>query len=237
VPRALPKAAALAHPAPARRTGQQKAAAPRTPSKPPMSRPAARSDRREPPPPKKKHVLAVAAGAGAALLVLLVLATLYLREGAAPVGKFRVPSKGWTSPGPAAPALKQIHSSGGYGNCVFSSRQIERDKETQGAVRSSFSAGEPIYGRCYFARPIGPNKSGEVWQELWIDGVKRAQVIYDPSLPDDEDQIALDISRRHGSRITELSSGKHTLDIWIYRQPEDAETPEPLAAGELVVRK
>jgi hypothetical protein len=76
-----------------------------------------------------------------------------------------------------------------------------------------------------------------VWQELWIDGVKRAQVIYDPSLPNDEDQIALEVSRRHASRLTELSSGKHTLDIWIYRQPEDAETPEPLAAGELVVRK
>ena len=53
----------------------------------------------------------------------------------------------------------------------------------------------------------------------------------------DEDQLALEVSRRHGSRLAELSSGKHTLDIWIYRQAEDADAPEPLAAGELVVRK
>jgi serine/threonine-protein kinase len=235
VPRAVPKTAALAAPGPALRA-EQKAAAQRTPSRA-ISRPAARTDPRKSQPPKKKQAVAIAAGAGAALLVLLALATLYLREGSAPTGKFRVPSKGWSSPDPAGPALRRIQSSGGYGNCVFSSRQIERNKENQGAVRSSFSAGEPIYGRCYFARPIGPNKSGEVWQELWIDGVKRAQVIYDPSLPNDEEEIALEVSRRHGSRLTELSSGKHTLDIWIYRQPEDAETPEPLAAGELVVRK
>jgi serine/threonine protein kinase len=237
-PRAVPKAATPAAPLPARRAEQKRAAAQRTHSKPPISRPAARSDRQEQPaPPKKRQVVAIAAGAGAALLVLLILRTLFLRGGSAPSGNFRVPPTGWNSPGPAAPALKQIQSSGGYGNCVFSSRQIERNRENQGAVRSTFSAGETIYGRCYFARQIGPNKSGEVWQELWIDGVKRAQVIYDPSLPNDEDQIALEVSRRHASRLTELSSGKHTLDIWIYRQPEDAETPEPLAAGELVVRK
>jgi hypothetical protein len=45
------------------------------------------------------------------------------------------------------------------------------------------------------------------------------------------------VSRRHGTRLSELTSGKHTLDIWIYRQAEESEVPEPLAAGELVVRK
>jgi len=104
-------------------------------------------------------------------------------------------------------------------------------------VRNTFSYTEPIYGRCYFAHQIGPNKPGEVWQELWVDGAKRAQIIYDPALPNDEDQLALEVSRRHGTRIGELSNGKHTLDIWIYRQADDAENPEPLAAGELIVRK
>ena len=99
------------------------------------------------------------------------------------------------------------------------------------------SGDEGLWGRCYFAHQVGPNKPGEVWQELWVDGQKRAQIIYDSALRNDEDQLALDVSNQHASRLAELSAGKHTLDIWIYRQGEEAETPEPLAAGELTVRK
>jgi hypothetical protein len=181
--------------------------------------------------------VAIAAGAGGALVVLIVVAVLLSRNGSSATGTFRVPSKGWSSPGPRAAPLKLIQASGGYGNCVFSSKPLERGKEDPGGVRSTFSASEPIYALCYFPHQIGPNKSGEVWEELWVDGVKRAQVIYDPALPNDQDQLALEVSKRHGSRLGALSSGKHTLDVWIYRQVEDVETPEPLAAGELVVRK
>ena len=212
-----------------------KSATQRTPSKPALARPSSRPEARKAT-PQRKQWIAIGAGAGVALVALIIAAVL-LRGSSAPSGNFRVPTTGWNSPGPNAPRLKQVQSSGGYGNCVFASKQIDRGKEDENAIRASFSAGEPIYGRCYFARQIGPNKSGEVWQELWIDGVKRAQVIYDPALSNDEDQLALEVSRRHATRFAELSSGKHTVDIWIYRQPEDAETPEPLAAGELVVRR
>jgi serine/threonine-protein kinase len=245
-PRASQRIAAQALPTPPRR--EQTPPAPkvsaqqRTPPKPTGGRPSSRPDGRKTPAgaaarPKRPQWVAIAAGAGGALLALIVIAILLSRGGGSASGPFRVPGKGWSSPGPNAPALKQIQAHGGYGNCVFSSRQLERGKEDPGAVRTLFSASEPIHGRCYFARQIGPNKPGEVWQELWIDGVKRAQVIYDPALANDEDQLALEVSRRHGSRLAELSSGKHTLDIWIYRQAEDADAPEPLAAGELVVRK
>jgi hypothetical protein len=211
----------------------------RTPSRPSAARPASRPDvRKAPGKPIPRQWIAIGAGAGAALLALIVVAVVLSRGGnPAPTGAFRVPVKGWTSPGPPAPVLKKVQADGRYGNCVFSSRQIERGKEDEGAVRSTFSTGEPIYGRCYFAHQIGPNKSGEVWQELWIDGTKRAQIIYDPALPNDEDQLSLEVSRRHGARFAELSSGKHTVDIWIYRQAEDTDNPEPLAAGELLVRK
>jgi hypothetical protein len=206
-----------------------------------VRKPPSRSDVRKASGPsffaKNRQMVYIAAGATAALIIGLVVALLLSRGGSAPTGKFRVPTKGWTSPGGSAPALKKIQSDGGYGNCVFSSKKIERGHEDEGAIRSAFSHSEPIFGRCYFAQQIGPNKSGEVWQELWIDGVKRAQIIYDPALANDEDQLELDVARRHGSRVSELPSGKHTLDIWIYRQAEDAENPEPLAAGELVVRR
>jgi hypothetical protein len=114
---------------------------------------------------------------------------------------------------------------------------VERGADDPRAVRADFAAGEPIFGRCFFPRPIGENKTGQVWEELWIDGRKRAHVIFDPPLPQDDDQLALQLSGRHGARLRELSSGKHTVEVWIYRQAGDADNPLPLAAGELVVRK
>jgi hypothetical protein len=72
--------------------------------------------------------------------------------------------------------------------------------------------------------------------EVWVDGVKRAQIIYDSSFAPEEDQLAPDLSKL-SSRLGELSSGKHIVDIWIYRQREGSQNPERLAGGELVVRK
>ncbi len=181
----------------------------------------------------KNRVVVIGAGAGLAVVIIGIVLAVALRGGKKDNGPWRVPSSGWVSMGP----VKKVHEPGHYGNCVFSSKSIESGKEDDSALRNTFSFTEPIYGRCYFAHQIGPNKPGEVWQELWVDGVKRAQIIYDPALPNDSDQLALEVSRRHGTRIGELSSGKHTLDIWIYRQADDAENPEPLAAGELIVRK
>ena len=152
-------------------------------------------------------------------------------------GAFRVPATGWVYPGAPAPPLKRVQSNGGYGNCVFSTKEIERGKEEAGAVRTIFSGEEPIFARCYFAHQVGPSKAGEVWQDLWIDGQKRAQMLFDPALANDAQEIGLAIGQRHQQRFTELSSGKHTVDIWIYRQSDDAENPEPLAAGELTLRR
>jgi len=173
----------------------------------------------------------VAAGAAAAVLVLAGLAVLYERNRAA--GRGRVPEAGWMS----RSALRKVQGMGGYGNCVFFARELERGAEDAAAVRADFSAADPIHGRCYFPRAVGENRTGQIWEELWIDGRKRAHLIFDPPLPPDDDQLALQLSGRHAARLRELSSGKHTLDVWIYRQAGDGDTPVPLAAGELVVRK
>jgi len=173
----------------------------------------------------------VAAGAAAAVLVLAGLAVLYERNRAA--GRGRVPDSGWT----ARSGLRQVQGMGGYGNCVFFAREIERGAEDAAAVRTDFSAADPIHGRCYFPRAVGENRTGQIWEELWIDGRKRAHLIFDPPLPPDGDQLTLQLSGRHAARLRDLSSGKHTLDVWIYRQAGDGDTPVPLAAGELVVRK
>ena len=171
------------------------------------------------------------AGASAAVLVLAGLAVLFERNRAA--GRGRVPEAGWMS----RSGLRKVQGVGGYGNCVFFAREIERGAEDAAAVRADFSAADPIHGRCYFPRAVGENRTGQIWEELWIDGRKRAHLIFDPPLPPDDDQLALQLSGRHAARLRELSSGKHTLDVWIYRQAGDGDTPVPLAAGELVVRK
>jgi serine/threonine-protein kinase len=220
----------------------------RTPSRPagpPVratagGQPTSRPDvRRAPPPavPKQgaKLWLGIGAGVAAGLLVLAVLFVLVPRMGGARGA--RVPVKGWAHPGPPAPPLKQIQSKGGYGNCIFSTKDIVRGKEEGGALRNAFGAGEPIFGRCYFKHQVGPNRAGEVWQELYINGEKRAQIIYDPPLHNDEDQLALVPAQQHQVRLAELGPGKHIIDIWIYKQSEDAENPEPLAAGEFTLRK
>ena len=237
---AVPKTPASAPRAPQRpppqtpsapRTQPQKAA-PRTPAAgaaKPSSRPDVRRTPSAPPPKAAVPKLWVALGAGAAVLAVILVLALG-GKGAATRG--RVPGGGWR----AAGGLKRLNAAG-YGNCVFASKEVDRGASDDGALRNAFAIGEPIFGRCFFPRQVGPNKPGEVWQELWIDGVKRAQIIYDPALQPDEDQLGLELSHRHASRLSELSNGKHILDVWIYRQPDDADTPVPLAAGELVIRK
>ena len=212
-----------------------RATAQRTPTAPPQRKPSSRPDvRRTPatpaPPSQKLPVKWIVIGVGA--VIVLVAALVILLGGSKGPAKGRVPTEGWRSVG----AMKKLNSAG-FGNCVFASKEIEHGASDDTGIRSTFGGNEPIFGRCFFARQVGPNKPGEIWQELWIDGVKRAQIIYDPALSPDDSELQLEISRRHASRLAELSGGKHILDVWIYRQPDDADNPVPLAAGELVVRK
>ena len=185
--------------------------------------PAARRSRPSPP-AKSRPWLGVTAGATAAVLVLAAAAIGWMRFGAAPRG--RVLATGWVAQG----GLRKLQSAGGYGNCVFF-------RSDPAEVTAVLSAAEPIHARCYFAQPVGDNRTGEIWEELFIDGRKRAHVIFDPALPPGDDQLTLALGERHAGRLRELSSGQHTVDVWIYRRGGDAHNPVPLAAGELVVRK
>ena len=205
----------------------------RQPPKPAAAeKPKSRPEVRRPVPrPTSRMWIGVVVGAGAGLLVLALVAMLLLRS---PPGG-RMPAEGWASPGPSAPQLKLVHQNH-FGNCVFSPRELERGKEAQAGVSTRFEANEPIFGRCYLARSLGPNNPEELWHEVWIDGVKRAQIIYPGSFAPEEDQFTPDLGKL-ATRLADLSAGKHTVDIEIYRQAEGSQNPELLAIGELVVRK
>ncbi len=154
-----------------------------------------------------------------------------------PKAAWRAPTKGWVYPGTPAPPLKKVQTVGGYGNCIFSTHPLEAGQEDAASLRTTFGIAEDMSARCYLAHQIGPNKAGEVYQEMWIDGARRKQVIYDPPLANDADQVAVDVKQEYGALLGELPSGKHIVDLWLYRQGEDAENPEQLAAGEFIVRK
>jgi serine/threonine protein kinase len=225
------RAAPQPQPTPARAPTPEAPRVQRQPARPaPEQRPKSRSDvRKTAPKPTSRMWIGVVVGAGAGFVVLALAAALLLRG--PPTGPWRVPAQGWKEAG----GLKLVHQNR-YGNCVFSTREVERGKENREAVRHTFEAGEPIHARCYFARSLGPNNPEELWHEVFIDGDKRAQIIYPSSFPPEEDQFVPDLSKLP-SRLADLSSGKHIVDIWIYRQPEGTRNPEPLAAGELLVRK
>jgi serine/threonine protein kinase len=218
---------------------------PPRPTRPPeVSRPAPKPQQAAParaqpmPAPAAKGAAPKKSGAGAGIIfgvlaavVVLGAAAFYLlRPGNDQNG--RVPPHGWVKQGDS---MKKIHRQGGYGNCVFSSKEIDANPEGDAALSTVFSASEPVFGRCFFAKKVGNNKQGEIWQELWVDGVKRAQIIYEP-LPGDEESIPLSFSQQQAQRLADLAAGKHTLDVWIYRQSANADAA-PLAAGELIVRK
>jgi predicted Ser/Thr protein kinase len=193
------------------------------PARPQRSRAAARS--------APRPWAGVAVGAVAGLLLLAGGAFFFLRQTAASPG--RVPQDGWVSRG----GLRKVQGRGGYGNCVFSTQALSPDGADRASIAAAFSAGDPIHGRCFFSRPVGENRTGQVWEELWVDGRKRAHVIFDAALPADEDQLALELSARHAARLRDLPAGNHTLDVWIYRQAGETDSPVALAAGQLLVRK
>jgi predicted Ser/Thr protein kinase len=203
----------------AARTPSRQPEAARTPSRPPQQAVTAR---------KSSAGMGIIAGCVSAVLVLGALAFFLLRAGNSQNG--RVPVGGWVKQG----ELKKIQRQGGYGNCVFSGKEID-PREDDGSVRNVFAAGEPVFGRCFFPKKVGNNKQGEIWQELWVDGVKRAQIIYE-HIPNEEDSVPVALSQQQAQRLADLSNGKHTLGLWIYRQTADADAA-PLAAGELIVRK
>ncbi len=236
-PRAVPPQASQF-----KRTPASATPAPQTPGRPTRRSAPARPEVRRAPPPvvsqrSSKAWLGVILGSCAGIFALGAAGLILWQRNVNLPGAWRVPAKGWIYPGAPAAPLKRVQSSGGYGNCVFSTRELARGKEEAGALRNIFSGDEPMFARCYFAHQVGPNKAGEVWQDLWIDGTKRAQLLFDPALPNDEDQLGMEIGKRQQQRFAELSPGKHTIDIWIYRQSEEAENPEPLAAGELTLRR
>ena len=185
---------------------------------------------------RRQRLVGIIAGSAAAVAIIAV-AAIGARRGAVEKSSWRVPVAGWAWPGPPAPTLKKISGTGGFGNCVFADRELARGDDDESALRQSFAGGENIFGRCFLSQAVGPNKAGEVWQELWIDGVKRAQIIYDPPLPTDSDQLGLVVGRQHGARLADLKPGKHLIDIWIYRQPDESQPAQPLAAGEFTLRK
>jgi len=118
---------------------------------------------------------AVAAGAAAAMLLPQRGIPVLARR----TGVGGVPETGWIARG----GLRKVQSKGGYGKCVFSTREVERGADDPTAPSAVFSATDPIHGRATFPAPsarTGPARSGK---SCGSTAASAAQVIFDPAIP------------------------------------------------------
>ncbi len=154
----------------------------------------------------------------------------------------RIPEDGWVAAGPGQPSVKWLHIPGNYGNCVFSNEAINRGEERSTALRAEFLVGENIRGRCYFATSLNSiaggdaARGGQVYQVLYIDGVERSRMYYDPSPDGAVDQLPIQVIEQHGKRLATLSVGRHVVWLWIMRRGERG-APLRLAGGHFSIEK
>jgi len=102
------------------------------------------------------------AGGGGALLILIIVGLLVSRGGAAPTGNFRVPSRVDVARSARVPFEKDpVHR--GYGNCIFSSKQIDparRRRRHPVGVLAQRADLQPLL----FRPPDRSQQVGRVWQ-------------------------------------------------------------------------
>jgi len=123
----------------------------------------------------------------------------------------------------------------GYGTACSSRARSSAARRTQRRCAPTFpplTRSTPLL----LPRAVGENRTGQIWEELWIDGRKRAHLIFDPPLPPDDDQLALQLSGRHAARLRELSSGSTSWTSGFTGKRRRRHS-SAIGGGELVVRK
>jgi hypothetical protein len=111
----------------------------------------------------------------------------------------------------------------GEANIIFSSQQIQLNKESSVKLKTSFNYGEPIYSRVYFPGPIGKLREDEkLFADIWIDDKHAGRLTYktvDPTW----DTIQIFINNTgddefDASYFSGLSSGSHKVSIYVAKE-------------------
>ncbi len=102
----------------------------------------------------------------------------------------------------------------GIANVVFANKSIEKGKEAQAGIKTSFKSDEAIYARCYFPQQFGKYNARSDEQfvvDVWVNGrfVERKRWTH----PDaDWDQILVYVANTGDDDFKELSSKLQFLD-------------------------
>ncbi|MBF0528205.1 MAG: hypothetical protein HQK55_02815 [Deltaproteobacteria bacterium] len=136
------------------------------------------------------------------------------------------------------PYKKQVAD--GYCNCIFSHQDIPKGRESTVEIKSDYVTPEPVYGRCYWLKPIGAVRAEDFWHEIWIDGrLVQLTEFQDPPAPE-WDQIAVWVSEDYSKEMKALKRGKHEVVIYVMKNTDQpwmaAGRPDSLS-GQVILSK
>jgi hypothetical protein len=98
-------------------------------------------------------------------------------------------------------------------NCIFASTEIPPRAPADTRTRTHFSAGEPIWARCYLPDRAGANRPGDLVDEIWLDGQKLWSQAYDAALPTGALERSIALSEILRTPLATLGRGLHRLRI------------------------
>jgi hypothetical protein len=100
-----------------------------------------------------------------------------------------------------------------WANCLFSTRELAERAPPGTPTRDSFDAGEPIWGRCYLADPLGANRAGELVDVITVDGKKAWEQAYDQALPSGALARLVPYGEVLRTLLSGLGAGAHRIEI------------------------
>ncbi|MEW5722626.1 MAG: hypothetical protein AB1896_05940 [Thermodesulfobacteriota bacterium] len=134
----------------------------------------------------------------------------------------------------------------GYCNCLFASREIGKDHESEVVLKEVFTRPEPVYARCYFPGRVDEIPPEDFWHEIWIDGRPVRRTVFEEAPVPGADQVQIWITEdEYAQDMAALEPGRHEVVLWVMvnvRQgnpdlPEDQKdiwTTVRLAKGEFI---
>ena len=121
----------------------------------------------------------------------------------------------------------------GYGNILFSDRQIDYSKEDVSQFKTSFTKPEKIFARCYFNNSLGKLDPGNLWYEIWLNDEFKTKVVFDKSPDPGWDQLQLWISEEDFKKeLDNLNPGEYKITILVVEN-SSAKNQKNLAKGDL----
>ncbi len=98
-------------------------------------------------------------------------------------------------------------------NCVFSLRSIPPHARATTPLTDGFSAGDPMYARCYLPDRPGSNRAGDLTDVFFLDGKKWWTQTYDEAVPADALERPIALSEVLRTALANIPKGAHRIEV------------------------